>query len=170
MRVCLFVATLSLAVSLTGCGAFRAQVGYGFGAGAAVKVPALLQVGLGFGFWRHFGPDYGPVPSIVGIEPDEVWDMNASIIFKGQHEEAVRRYRNHEFIPITGMEHDARNYNTYMLLPIALLFDGYTYQYWPLELHVMLVAFDLRIGFNPYFLFYDVPDPEDAFDEEETEW
>jgi len=151
---------LLLVTLLTGCGACRAQVGYGFGAGATVKVPGLLQTGANFGIWRRLGTDYAPQPEILGDpDPDKMWDVVATWPFKLKHEEGVRRLRNHELVEVPEAKSNPRNYQTWMLLPVSLIDGPYTYQHWPLELGLGLVAVELRLGFNPYFLFESPPAP-----------
>jgi len=152
---------LLLITLLPGCGACRAQVGYGFGAGATIKVPGLVQTGANFGLWRRVGPDYAPQPEILGKpDPEKTWDVVATWPFKFKHEEGVRRMRNHELVELPGAKSNPRNYQTWMLLPVSLIEGPYTYQHWPLELDLALVGVELRLGFNPYFLFETPPDPE----------
>lgn len=152
---------LLLITLLSGCGACRAQVGYGFGAGATVKVPGLLQTGANFGIWRRLGPDYAPQPDILG-DPDrnKMWDVVGTWPFKLKHEEGVRRMQNYELVEVPGAKSNPRNYTTWMLLPVSLIEGPYTYQHWPLELDLALVAVEFRLGFNPYFLFETPRRPE----------
>ena len=146
---------LLLLFAVSGCASVRAQVGYGFGAGADVKIPLLLHTGLGFGFWKHIGPDYGRAAD--GKEPareedGDYWDITVTYPFKVAHHESCRRQRNHGF-PEDPLDQDRpENHDCKMFLPVSLFTDGYTYHHYALEIGLMLGVVDLRLGFNPWFL------------------
>ena len=47
-----------------------------------------------------------------------------------------------------------------MLLPLSLAEQGYSYHDYALEVGVMLVFVDLRLGFNPWFLANQLPEQQ----------
>lgn len=148
---------------LLGCRALRAEVGYGVGVGVGVKIPLLLHTGFAFGIWKHWGSDYGYIgqrpPSRVE-EGEDLWDVTVTHLVKFKHHESRRRQRNNGFEECELDADDIHAHECSMLLPLSLAEKGYTYHDYALEVGVMLVFVDLRLGLNPWFWFNTLPDED----------
>ncbi|MCO5171963.1 MAG: hypothetical protein M9894_37165 [Planctomycetes bacterium] len=116
---------LLLALLLSGCSMFRAQVGLGFGLGADVQVFGLAHAGLLLGRYDEFGPNYGRGPS------------EGDYTVLGPFHACTTRYPDGED------EHDC-----FGLLP-ALFGDGPPPGPIALELGLALAPVSFRVGFNP---------------------
>ncbi|MBX3470341.1 MAG: hypothetical protein KF878_26025 [Planctomycetes bacterium] len=116
---------LPLALLLSGCSMFRAQVGLGFGLGADVQVFGLAHAGLLLGRYDEFGPNYGRGPS------------EGDYTVLGPFHACTTRWSDGED------EHDC-----FGLLP-ALLGGAPAPGPIALELGLALAPVSFRVGFNP---------------------
>ncbi len=157
------LAILLAAVLLPACHAMRANVGYGVGAGAQIKLPGLVHTGAAVGVWKHYGVDYGGRETTGRI--DDLWDVVVAYPFKLSHAE-TRRVMEDDGLPEES-EHEDDRHECNMLLPLTLLSDHYHAEHYALELDLMLVAVNLRVGFNPWYLFHTPKRPTDPFEESE---
>jgi hypothetical protein len=143
---------LALAVSsiaLTGCSAFRAQVGIGTGFGAVVHIPAIAKFGACGGSFAHAGHDYDrgwtagtgsrqfdfdSMMNVLGAWHNEGQTEGMILGMSEGESMAIRdRFQCSYIPPLTGRPKGRK-------------------QPWSFEINVMLLLFDLRLGFNPAYL------------------
>ena len=113
----------------SGCELFRAEIGSGFGIGADVKVPALLHGGASIGVFDNVGPVYAYGSNRRSLI------MNLAF----WHVETLRGKGSHQCLLFPWIIEGPDG--------ARIGVDGHTFA---LEVGVMLLLFDLRLGVNFY--------------------
>jgi hypothetical protein len=158
----LFVAALCGSfLFLSGCSAFRAQVGLGTGFGAIAHIPGVVKIGACGGSFMHVGHDYDRGWTAGTGDSRFSWDTTLNVLgawhSEGQTAGSV-------FTMSEGDKLEVRNRFDCSYLPPLTGKPKGTKHPWAFEIHAMLLFVDLRLGFNPAYLGADTksesPPPE----------
>jgi len=161
------VTALALLLTGVGCNSFRCQVGVGLGAGALVKIPGFSHIGLCHGQFSHVGCDYGrgwcSGERFKGR--DWLWECSSLVFY---HEEnfvtpwvVVAIYDDGTAAKSVRNEFTDLKHNCYMILPPVFgstRGDDDIYGNWSLEIVIMVLLADIRLGFNPTYISQSVRD------------
>jgi Flp pilus assembly protein TadD len=143
-------ATLLLAVAtvpLVGCRVFRAEVGIGPTIGVTVKVPAIAHVGAQYSECEHYGYNYsdGWRAGRTGGESGASADYEYTLGFL--HASGSGKYLGYDIV--------ARSESEHFCALVPVLFDRKKAESYGFEIAIGLFLFDIRLGFNPWYFFYD---------------
>ncbi len=163
MKFCLMSILLSLTMVEVGCNSFRAQVGTGVGFGVMIKIPGISHIGFCAGEFSHVGYDYGrgwcSRERVISVVTAAEWrwicrcllfyhvetlGTKPGVIFFEDGTTGLGRWQ------LTDPLHTC-----YMVLPPAFECSNATDDIcgnWSLEVVIMVVLIDIRLGFNPTYI------------------
>lgn len=151
---------LALVLAPTGCALIRAEVGVGLGLGADVRVPGLAHLGLGAGDFRNVGSHYywGTSGGRVRREVTAsflVWHFEGYRgVLTAREDQAIREKQLEEWEVERLRDRISPHHACAGLLPPLTSYgldgDGREKDPWSLEIGLMVLFVDFRLGFNPF--------------------